>query len=260
MARPHSTFSSRHGYRRPYPRRDRVEEAPERLRAYLVGALKEAWGSVEAYRRLCQILGRVPDPSIWGDAFASPEVAFLVDHLEWWEVFDLLEEVSDPQDDDEVNEVFARCGLAYEMLDAEIHRLDPEGDALQVAGDEHKALSLLTARFAPVRGQYDKALSALHGRPADLEKAISESLGALEAVAHIATGRKDFGRAVDMALDGRPQAGALAATLKALYGWASQVPGARHGRHAEPDLEFEDALLTVRMAGAAIAYIIWANG
>ncbi|CAN0435542.1 unnamed protein product, partial [Phaeothamnion confervicola] len=52
----------------------------------------------------------------------------------------------------------------------------------------------------PVRKQYEKARDALHGRPADLEKAVSESVGALEAVAHVLTGKKDFAPAIDVAL------------------------------------------------------------
>jgi hypothetical protein len=90
----------------------------------------------------------------------------------------------------------------------------------------------------------------------DLEKAVSESVGALEGVARIITGQKDFGKAVDAALSGREGAGALGASLKALYGYASQLPGARHGRHSEPDVTIADARVVVRMAGSAIAYLI----
>jgi hypothetical protein len=176
--------------------------------------------------------------------------------LEWFEVLDLLEEVSSGVDDDEVNAVFARAGLAYEMLDGQIHLLDPEGDALEVSGAEHEAVSHLKDEYSAVRTQYQRALDALHGRPPDLERAVAEALNALEAVARVRSGKKDFGKAIDAALDGRPHAGALAATLKALYGWASQLPGARHGRHEEPDLTYEDAFLAVRLAGVAIVYLI----
>ena len=48
----------------------------------------------------------------------------------------------------------------------------------------------------------------------------------------------------------------MAQSLKSLYGWASQVPGARHGRHSEPDLTFADARYAVRMSVVAIAYLI----
>ncbi len=50
--------------------------------------------------------------------------------------------------------------------------------------------------------------------------------------------------------------GALAKSLKAMYGYTSQVPGARHGRHSEPDLTFAEAKLVVKSAGIAIAYLI----
>lgn len=49
---------------------------------------------------------------------------------------------------------------------------------------------------------------------------------------------------------------ALAASLKSLYGYASSIPGARHGQHADVEVSFEETLLAVRMSGAAIAFLI----
>jgi hypothetical protein len=227
------------------------------VRAVLRRLLLDEWGALSSYRRMCELLGQVPDSDIWSDQGAISSLDHQLGRLEWFEVFDMLEEVgSSGSSDDDVNDVFARTGLAYEMVDGSIDLFDPEGSELEVSDTEHEALSYLKAEYAPVRTQYQRALDALHGRPPDLEKAVSEALNALEAVAHVASGKRDFGKAVESCLQGRPHGGALAATLKALYGWSNQLPGARHGRHEEPDVTYEDAFLAVRLAGAAIVYII----
>jgi hypothetical protein len=250
------SFSKRHGYRRPLPERDLVEEAPEAVRALLRRMMLADWGALGAYRRMCEVLEEVPDADVWSNQGAASYVDHKLGQLEWFEVFDLLEELCSGVDDDEVNGVFARCGLVYEMGDGQIHLFDPEGDELGVTGSEFEAVSYLKGDYAAVRAQYQRALDALHGRPADLERAVADALNALEAVARVISGDKDFGKAIDASLNGRPHAGALGATLKALYGWASQLPGARHGRHEEPDLSYDDAFLAVRLAGAAIVYLI----
>lgn len=253
-------FSKRHGLRRNPANRDTYEEAPEPLRVLLVTLMEDSWGLVKTYERLCGVVGTFADPGIWSDRYARPYVESMVERLQWFEVFDLLEQVVEATDDAEaqgrVNDRLAVCGLGYAMDRGEIDLLDAEARALGITGVEHETENLLHGRFGPVREQYQKAIAALHGRPADLEKAVSESLNALEAVARVITGEKDFGKAIDAALANRIGVGGLAASLKALYGWASQVPGARHGRHAEPDLTFADARYAVRTAGLAIAYLM----
>jgi len=250
-------FSDRNGIKPKYPPRSTYEEAPERLRSLLYELMDDA-GAVAAYHRLCGATGKVPDPQVWGESYARQLVQSMVMDLEWWEVFDQFEAIAEGRSrfDERVNDMFARCGLAYEMLDGQIWLFDEEGEALGVSGVEHEAVVFLKGKYAPVRKQYEKALEALNGRPADLEKAVSESFGALEAVAQIQTGNRDFGKAVDLAFSKRDGMGAMAASLKAMYGYASQLPGARHGRHKEPDLTFEDAKFVVRTTGISMAYLI----
>lgn len=254
------SFSERTGNRRPAPPRVQYEAAPAPLRALMLELMQGRWGNRGSYNVLCSGLGIVPKPGIVGDATAYRPLVELVEQLEWFEVFDLLEQVGPPgRHDQAINDRLAMCGLAYEMTDGKIDLFDPEGEAIGVTGIEHEAVALLDGRFESVRDQYAKALTALHGRPADLEKAVSESLNALEAVARILSGKKDFGPAIDSALSGRRDAGGLAAALKALYGWSSQVPGVRHGRIGEPDLTFADAKYAVRTVGITIAYLIEHN-
>lgn len=250
------SFSRRHGLRRTPPPRTRLEEAPQDLRSVLLEILVEGRGHLWAYRELCRVLHRTPDSNIWSDQGAREAVYQLIDELEWFEVFDLLEAQAGRHGVEKVNDSFVRTGLAYEMVDDYISLYDPEGDELEVAGDEDLATKVLTGKLAPVATQYSRALAALRGRPADPEKAIGEALGALEAVARILGGKQDFGPNVDKLLgQGQPWRGALGASLKSLYGYGSQVPGARHGRYADPVLAIEEATMVVRMCGAGIAYL-----
>jgi len=176
--------------------------------------------------------------------------------LEWYEVFDLLEAHAGSVGAQRVNDSFVRTGLAYEMIDNRISLYDPESDELGIGGDEDFATKVLVEEFAPVAAQYGRALTALRGRPSDPEKAIGEALGAVEAVVRILGGKPEFSANVDKLVgQGQPWKGALAASIKSLYGYASQVPGARHGRYEEPVVAIEEATMVVRMCGATIAYL-----
>lgn len=260
------TFRERHGYGAQAPARDTVEEAPPRLRAFLREGLLEDLSVLEAYETLCNQAGIVPDGSVlsWGANDARPEISRLVESLDWPDVYQMIEDMAHGLTHPErwapqVNEVLARCGLSYEMNeDGDIMLWDPEGEELGVAGDEQEALGVLDGSLRPARRQYERALDALHRRPSEPEKAVSEAFGALEAVVHIVTGKKDFGPAIDSIFTGSEDwTKALAKSLKGLHGYASQLPGARHGRHQDPAAEIQEALYTVRACGAAIAYIAY---
>lgn len=257
MGRPMS-FSDRHRITTTYPSRDRYEDAPQPVRALLFEKLNEADSMLYSYHRLCELVGKVPDSDIWGAGAARAEVLGIIERMDWNQVYDALEEVAEGDSwiDDDLNKRFAQTGMAYEMIDGKIYLFDEEAEALDVADADQEPLSMLDGRFKAVRKQYEKARTALHGRPADLEKAVSESFGALEAVAHVLTGQTDFGKAIEAAVGGREGMGALVASLKSMYGYTSQVPGARHGRHEEPDLTIAEAKLVVKLAGIAIAYLI----
>lgn len=216
-------------------------------------------GWLGAYRKVCRYLRERPDEGIWSNDFATEPAQQLLGHLEWYEVFDLLEE-NGANHVKEINAAFERSGLAYiaarHKKEVRIQVFDPEGLDLEIAGDEDHGAEGLVGKFEAAGTQYKKALQMLRGRPADYEKAVSEAVGALEAVARVLAGEKELGRNIDKLFDGAlPWEKSLSASIKALYGYASNTPGARHGRYRDPMLKHEDALLTVRMAGALIAYL-----
>lgn len=257
------SFSERNGYRRKYPDRIRLEQVSDDVRLVLKDALTGN-GWLPAYHALCEYNRTMPDEDLWSDKFAKQPAQQMLAKLEWYEVFDLLEEHAGHLVD-EVNDAFARSGLAYEATEDTYPRrgkcsiavFDPDGVVLEVSAVGDETSALLTDRFEPVRKQYVAALDALQGRPSDFEKAISESVGALEAVARILAHKKDFGANLTAIMaNENPDHGWLKPTLGALYGFASQVPGARHGRWADPAIQQADAAATVRLAGVAITYLI----
>ena len=77
----------------------------------------------------------------------------------------------------------------------------------------------------------------LRDRPADHEKAVREAAGAVDGVARVLGGRKDLGANIRSCSMGQPTGKSPAASLKALYGYASNTPGARNGRYTDPMLE-----------------------
>lgn len=243
------------------PARTRTEEAPPRIRVLLREILIEDGGMIEAYRELADTAGQIAD-DIWSYDWAAPRVRELANSLDWELVYTLIENHAPKRLSGldaygaKVNEALAREGLAYQMVDGKIAPLDPESDGLGL--ETANPVEDSDDKFAPVRRQYQRALDALNGRPSDPLAAIRESLNALEALGRILIGKPkaSFGEAIDKVLGSSPHRRALAAALKALYGYSSTVPGARHGEHETVDIQFPEAAFVVRSAGAAIAMLI----
>ena len=89
-------------------------------------------------------------------------------------------------------------------------------------------------------------------------------MNALEAVLKVITGRSDASLgavATELTRDPKaPWRNSLGASLKSLYGYSSQVPGARHGQYIDAEVTPAEAALVVRMCGAAIVYFIDQHG
>ena len=243
-----------------------MEEAPPRLRAFLHAEVTEILGIVDAYQALCELDGIVPDGAVlsWGANDARPEVARIVEHLEWPDVFQMLENLAAQLEDPEpwvqkVNQVLARCGLAYEMGDDGQIELDARGRGTRRGGGWRKRKVFSKEPSDPHGANTEEHSMPWNRRPSEPEKAVSEAFGALEAVAHIATGEKDFGRAIDTVFaDSEDWQKALAKSLKNLR-TVTQASYRELGmvatRSSAPQLQ--EALYAVRACGAAIAYIAY---
>ena len=170
------------------PSRTLTEQAPTRLRTLLREIVVEELGMIEAYHELSDRAGQSAE-DIWSYDWAAPRVRELANDLSWDLVYVALEKYA-PKPlsgldsyEAKVNEVLAREGIAYEMVDGEFQAFDPEG-----ADFDLDLTNPVEGDFAPVRRQYQRALDALNGRPADHLAAIRESLNALEALGRILIG------------------------------------------------------------------------
>lgn len=254
------SFSDRIRATPDLPARNKTEQAPEDLRSVLLDALLDEFGWLGAYKVLCAKIHRVPDPGIWGSNFAESPAKDILLTLKWYEVFDLLEDHADPK---EVNASFERTGLAYEMIQGRrsnsIEPHDPEGEELEVKDIPDLAEDVLSGKFSEPGEQWGRALAELRGRPARPTIVISEAIGALEGVVRILSDEKDFGAGINSVLTGPGKDkwnGSMAASIRAMYGYASQVPGARHGQWSKPGVKMAEAEFVVRFCGSTIAFLL----
>lgn len=246
-----------------------VEHAPQSVRLFLRDHLIEKLGLKGALTLVGAELDE--DTSNYtSPSWVSNRLDELMPLLDWLSVYRLLEQ-EPPKGEtkrtwygQQVNEVLARAGVAYEMANGRLQRLDETGAEFGVAGDERDALEVMVGRFAPAREQYLLGVQALDAIPVRPKDAIRETVNALEGVLKIITGRDDVSLgavASDLTRDpSSPWRNSLGASLKALYGYVSQVPGARHSSYIDAEVSTAEAALVVRMCGAAIVYFIDEHG
>ena len=77
------------------------------------------------------------------------------------------------------------------------------------------------------------------------------SLHGLLKVSRVLGGKQDFGANITKLFDGATDRKSPAASLKALYGYASNTPGARNGRYTDPMLEGQVGNLPWHIEAAA---------
>jgi hypothetical protein len=121
--------------------------------------------------------------------------------------------------------------------------------------DDALSVADLDGRFRTVIGQYQKAVTALEGRPPDLEKAVAEAVNAVEGAVTVITGEKTLSKGLRQLMPSRSRR-ALLDTINQLHNYASAVPGARHGAHAPSGLSDPEARYVVRAAGSALSFLI----
>ena len=131
---------------------------------------------------------------------------------------------------------------AYEAIEVssrrfEIHVYDPERTELEVSGVEDEALPDLVGKFDAVEVQYPAGAWNAARSTSRPRKGRCVRLQGLLKVSRVLGGKKDLGANITKLFDGATDRKSPAASLKALYGYASNTPGARNGRYTDPMLE-----------------------
>lgn len=261
------SFADRFGYARAESPRTRVECDSDALRIALWNAVSGGGERpLAAYRKLCEHMHRLPDASVWSDSFADESARIILDEMSWIDVYEALEtEFTDAKGQDRselqrtVNRALSRSGIAYEMRDGRFEFYEPVAAEFETWHNEDEAVASLKGEFEPVRKQYLNALHNLRSMPADLEGAVADAINALEAVAKIVEG-KPSATLSDVARNLFPDSPGyhvpLRQAIEKLYAYSNQLPGGRHGRYAEPEIEHAETVMVVRFAGAIITFLV----
>lgn len=250
------SFRDRYAPKKDLPPRTEREDTPESVRRLLLDLLEED-DEIDAYAVLCSYLNKVPD-ELWGQE-RHDEVAYRIQKLKWWEVYDLIETYASSSDSEHIERVFAESGIAFEYSGGHIVPYEPEAEELDVVGVEDEPLRTQDPdqRFVDAKTQYRKALDFLRQRLPDLENAVANAVNAVEGAVCVITGKKSLSEGLKTLYSGERTP--LRLSIEQPHNYGSAVPGVRHGAHAPSDLNEHEALDVVRAAGSALAYLIAAE-
>lgn len=251
------SFSARHGYERPDAEISTRHEAPSQLRSAIVTiAYACGFAPRDMRQQLCAMLYCQPDAGNWSDfPNIDEEVRSLIDRLEWFEVYDLVEQLGkQPQRretsfEGEVNRCFRRLGVGWQLIQGRLELRGPEVFEVNV----RQGIDELTAQGRrTASAELHEALRDLSRRPdPEITGAIQHALAALECVAREAGGSKEtLGELVkrNPSLFPRP----VDEVVTKAWGYTSNF-----GRHLQEGFppKFEEAELMVGLSGALCRYL-----
>jgi len=135
-------FSTRYGYDNATPEISIREDAPRELRSVIVDIAYEAGLAPGQLREVvCRVLRVESDPDNWSDFPITLEVKGELLRCEWFEVYDIIEEIPDAITDgtptefeDELNKYFLRKGIGWQLIDGRVEVRGPEPFEIAVSG------------------------------------------------------------------------------------------------------------------------------
>jgi hypothetical protein len=229
------------------------DSAPKRLREALLAIFERNGYSPEDIGEwICQLTRKIPEEQLGADP-TWYVVSLMMNGLDWYTVFDLLEKVCPgemrfaPLAED-INACFEDHGIPWKIVNGVI---EERGDDIH----EHllqTAIAVLGATRRPTASaEIKEAIAALSGRPEpDVRGAVSRAIGAVEALVR------------DLAGDSQATLGQLAGRLNLptplehaitkLWGYASEE--ARHVREGQV-IKLEHAHLVVNICAALTSFL-----
>ena len=186
------------------------------------------------------------------------EIESYVLKMQWYEIYDFLEYISQTyhkkeiniQFRKEVNQVLKEEMSAYRFVDNYIASIIDEVEIGELEG-------ALNCKYTPVKKHLSNALKLLES--SDYQNSIKESITAVESLAKIITKQeKDLAsyiKAMDIDLNRQ-----FKTSMINLYGWTCKEDGIRHG-HTKEELKtsFEEAKYMLVSCSAFVNYLIAKN-
>lgn len=256
-------FSKRHGHGRQGKEITIREDAPIRLREWLIQTAYALGFSPGPLRVLiCRVLRRLPDQNNWSEyPNIAGEVQELVLTCDWFQVYDIIEELfstlqqRDPaiaqQFQEEINEFFRAEGIGWQLIDGLI---ETRGDESFEASARTAISTLIDAGRSTASQEMHEALKDLSRRPAaDITGAIQHSMVALECVAREISGDKTstLGKIISDNPHLIPKP--LDVSVEKAWGFASEM--GRHVREGRTPSR-EDAELIVGLSAVVATYLV----
>lgn len=252
------------------------DDAPKTLRVGLAEIFddyvsKKVISHMTIYRCACRCTGEFPDESVWSEEYERRAWEGLLAAAAWHNVYEMVEGVyqrlsptwPDIDDDErrlphyyftvEVNALLEHENIAFELRQGKFVRRQAKEVGVLVAEAER----LMAGPFDEPLVQFKKAQEFLAKRPhPDLENAIKDAVGALEAVAKIVTESPNTTLG-----EGKLQARleklgvhkGLVVLLNKLYALRGSEPGVAHGRHRAPEISVEDAQTVLNLCAVFVA-------
>lgn len=256
-------FSERFGYTPPDSEITIRYGAPHELRGIILEIAYEVGLSPYPMRNLiCRLLRKRPDSSNWSE---YPNIAYevenLIDLCEWFEVYDIIEEIyktltlrdkkyEAENFSRELNDYFRKVGIGWQLIDGQLQIRGSEAfeDAVQRTQEVLEETGRQTASQ-----EIHQALLDLSRRPEpDLTGAVQHSLAALECIARDATG--DSKSTLGSILKNNPGLipAPLNQSIEKAWGFASE-----YGRHIREgrNPEMEEVELLVGLASIVATYL-----
>lgn len=151
----------------------------------------------------------------------------------------------------DVNKIFVEENIGYRIIDNQVVNITTEEEINEI----EKAMDSI---FDSVNDHFEKALSFYSDRKnPDYKNSIKESISAVESMCCIICGKKvELGKALGkLEKNGIYIHGAMKNGFQALYGYASDESGIRHGGIEDKEVTEEDAKFMLVTCSAFVNYL-----
>ncbi len=251
------SFSRRQGLTRPDAEIHIRNDAPQVVRdAVIQIAYKSGVKPSELRSLLCAILFRAPDRGNWSEfPNIDSEVRELIEDCEWFEVYDLIEELAKKSSSreqafsEDMNRFFHIAGVGWQLVGEHVEMRGSEVFELTVRQGQSE---LRQQGRTTAANELHEALNDLSRRPVpETTGAIQHAMAALECVARDVTGSKaTLGQLVQRNAGIFPPP--IDQIVEKAWGYTSNY--GRHLTEGQPP-QFEEAELMVGISGVLCRYL-----